>query len=117
MRGSRGGGTGGPDLPPPLKNHKNIGFRSSTGPDPQKNHEATKPAFHNGPLSARQRNAIKISFLWRADDGPLIVVFGSSHLNQTNVFSVGSHLAKLKKKKKKKKKNRQCWNPSGKTFC
>ena len=30
MRGSRGGGTGGPD---PLKNHKNIGFLSNTGPD------------------------------------------------------------------------------------
>ena len=31
MRGSRG--IGGLD-PPPLKNHKNIGFRSNTGPDP-----------------------------------------------------------------------------------
>ena len=30
-------GTGGPD--PPLKNHKNIGFLSNTGPDPLKNHE------------------------------------------------------------------------------
>ena len=30
MRGSRGG-TGGPD---PLKNHKNIGFLSNTGPNP-----------------------------------------------------------------------------------
>ena len=28
------GGTGGPD--PPLKNHKNIGFLSNTGPDPLK---------------------------------------------------------------------------------
>ena len=28
------GGTGGPD--PPLKNHKNIGFLSNTGPVPQK---------------------------------------------------------------------------------
>ena len=36
-----GGGTGGPD-PPPLKNHKNIGFLSNTGPDPLKNHKATK---------------------------------------------------------------------------
>ena len=31
----RGGGAEGPD-PPPLKNHKNIGFLSNTGPDPQK---------------------------------------------------------------------------------
>ena len=29
------GGTGGPD-PPSLKNHKNIGFLSNTGPDPLK---------------------------------------------------------------------------------
>ena len=50
------GGTGGPD-PPPLKNHKNIGFLSNTGPDPLKIHKATKPAFNVGPSSARQRNA------------------------------------------------------------
>ena len=42
-----GGGTGGPYL---LKNHKNIGFLSNTGPDPLKNHKATKPAFNVGPL-------------------------------------------------------------------
>ena len=29
----------------PLKNHKNIGFLSNTGPDPLKNHKATKPAL------------------------------------------------------------------------
>ena len=56
MGGSRGG-TGDPD-PPPLKNHKNIGFPSNTGPDTLKNHMATKPAFNIGPSSARQRNAI-----------------------------------------------------------
>ena len=45
MGGSRGGGgAGGPD--PTLKNHKNIGFLSNTGPDPLKNHKATKPAFN-----------------------------------------------------------------------
>ena len=43
---------------PPLKNHKNIGFFSKTGPDPLKNHKAAKPAFNVGPSSARQRNAI-----------------------------------------------------------
>ena len=51
------GGNRGPD-PPPLKNHKNIGFLSNTGPDPLKNYEATVPAFNVGPSSARQRNAI-----------------------------------------------------------
>ena len=37
---SRGGyrGSG-----PPLKNHKNIRFLSNVGPDPLKNHKATKP--------------------------------------------------------------------------
>ena len=54
------GGTGGPDPlpPPPMENHKNIGFLSNTGPDPLKNHKATKLAFNVGPSSARQRNAI-----------------------------------------------------------
>ena len=46
--------------PPPLKNHKNY--------------KATKPAFNVGPSSARQRNA----FRWRADDDPLIMIFGST---------------------------------------
>ena len=44
------GGTG--------KNHKNIVFLSNTGPDPLKNHKATKPAFNVGPSWAHQRNAI-----------------------------------------------------------
>ena len=52
-------GTGGPDRPT-LKNHKNIGFLSNTGPDPLKNHKAAKPAFNVGPSLA--------------NDGPLIVV-------------------------------------------
>ena len=42
----------------PLKNHKNIGFHSNTGPDPLKKHKDNKPAFNVGPSSARQRNAI-----------------------------------------------------------
>ena len=59
----------------PLKNHNNIGFPSNTGPDPLKNHKATKPAFNVGPSWALQRNAIQMAFCWRADDGPLIVIF------------------------------------------
>ena len=54
MHGSRGG-TGGPN--PPLKNVKNIGFLSNTGPEPLKIHKATESAFNVGPSSARQRNA------------------------------------------------------------
>ena len=33
----------------PLKNHKNIGFLSNTGPTIPKNHKAIEPAFHVGP--------------------------------------------------------------------
>ena len=61
---------------PDLKNHKNIGFSSNTGPGPLKHRKATKPAFNVGPSSARQRNVM--AFRWRADDVPLIVVLGSS---------------------------------------
>ena len=53
----RGGGTGDPD-PPPLKNYKNTGFHSNSGPDPLKNHKAAKPGFIVGPSSARQLNVI-----------------------------------------------------------
>ena len=60
MRGSRkfcqsGSNFGGPS--PPIIT-KNIGFLSSSGPDPRKNQKATKPEYNDGPQSARQRNAI-----------------------------------------------------------
>ena len=71
-------GLGGPH-PPLSNNHKNIGFLSNTGSDHMKNHKATKPAFNVGPSLARQRNAIEMVFRWRADDGPILVVFGSTH--------------------------------------
>ena len=80
MDGSRWG-IGGPGNP--LKNHTHIGFLSNTGPDPLKNHKATKPAFNVGPSSARQRNAIRMAFRWRADDGPIVAVFGSSRPTST----------------------------------
>ena len=53
MLGSRGGGGGGAGGPDPLKITKNIGFLSNTGPDPLKNHKATKPEFNVGSPSAR----------------------------------------------------------------
>ena len=43
-----GGGGGGTGCPDPLKNHKNIGFLSNTGPEPLKKSQATKPAFNVG---------------------------------------------------------------------
>ena len=69
MGGSRVGGQG---VRTPLKNHKNIVNLSNTGPDPLKNNKATKPALD------KENN-----------DGPFIVVFGSS-------------IPSTKKKKKKK---------------
>ena len=69
MGGSREG-TGGPD-PPPMKNHKTIGFLTNTGPVPLKTHNMLG---HVGPSSARQRNAIAMAFRWRTDDGPFISV-------------------------------------------
>ena len=82
-RGGGGGGGGGGVMgsgPPPPSPEKSqiIGFLGITGSDPQKNHKATKPAFNVGPSEARQRNAIRMAFLLRADDGQLKVVFGSS---------------------------------------
>ena len=66
----------------------NIGFSSNTGPDPLKNLKATKPAFNVGPSSAHQRSAIQwclaggpmmlMAFRLCADNGPLLVVLGSS---------------------------------------
>ena len=70
-------GTGGPD-PPPEKSQKYKGsllYLSGS----LANHKATKPAFNVGPSLARQRNAIKCR--WRADDDPLIVVFGWSNMD------------------------------------
>ena len=92
MRGSRGQGV---RPPPPWK---------ITDPDPLKNHKATKPAFNVGPSSARQRNAILMSFRWRADDGPLIVYLdppspyqleNNNKRKRKNVLKVGPPLTKL----------------------
>ena len=72
MRGSRGGGDGGRGFrpPPPPEKSQNIGFLSSTGKGPLKNHKASIQcwAIINGTPTKRQK--------WR-DDGPLMVVFGS----------------------------------------
>ena len=72
MGGSRGRDRG--SRPPfPLKNHKNIGFLSNTGPDPLKKLQSYKASIQCwviiGPPAKRQ-----MAFRWRAGDGPLIVV-------------------------------------------
>ena len=57
MVGPIGVGAGGPDPLPLLKKTQNIGFLSNTGPDPLKNHIATKPEFNVGLSMASQQNA------------------------------------------------------------
>ena len=43
-----------PHPPSPPERSQNKGFLSNTGPDPPKNHKATKPAFNVGPSSTCQ---------------------------------------------------------------
>ena len=66
------GGTGGPD-PPPLKNHKNIGFLSNTGQDPLKNHKATVPSQNS--MLGHHRHVSKTPFKWRFAGGPMMARF------------------------------------------
>ena len=101
QRGRGWGGVGGSGPPPPPEKSQKIGFLNNSGHDQLENHKATKSAFNVWQSSAHQRNAISMAFCWRADNGPLIVVIGSS-------FSPSA--------KKKKKKRCQSWTPSDKIF-
>ena len=74
MGGSRRGGQG---VWTPLKNHRNIGFSSNTGPDPLK--ITRLPSQHS--FSHHRHDSetpLKMAFRWRADVDPLMVVFCSS---------------------------------------
>ena len=75
MCGTRGG-TGGPD-PLPLKNHKNTGFSSNTGPDPLKNRSCEASILCWAFIGMPAKRHL-MAFRWRADDGPLKVGLGSS---------------------------------------
>ena len=57
-----------------MENHKVIGFLINTGPDIMDNYKVAKPVFNVGPPSTRQKNAIKMAFYWRADDGPFLKI-------------------------------------------
>ena len=61
-------GTGGPDLPPPLENYKNIGFLSNTGPDPLK---ITRLPIQYLMLGHHQ-HASETPFKWRFAGGPMM---------------------------------------------
>ena len=77
--------------PSPLTNHKNIGFLSNTL-------KITKlPSQHS--MLGHYRPTSQTVFKWRADDGPLLVLIGSSFHSskkqkQKNI-GVGPPLAKL----------------------
>ena len=64
-------------IEPSAQVSEKIGFRSNTGPDPLKNHKATKSVFNVGSSLARQRNA-----MWPAFSGIWI-------LPSTTVVKVG----------------------------
>ena len=93
-------GTGGPD--PPEKSHRNIGVSSNTGLDPLKN-PSYQASIQCWAIIGTPAKRHLMAFRWRADDGPLMVVLGSSLPSST-------------KKKQKKKKRCQSWIPSDKTF-
>ena len=66
--GGGGGGTGGPDTPP-LKNHKNIGFLSNTGTDPQKITKLPRKYI----MLSHHRHVSKTPFNWRFAGRPMMV--------------------------------------------
>ena len=72
QRGDRGSGP----TPPPLKNHKNIGFRSNTGPNPL---HITKLLSGHSMLGHHRDSSEPpfLAFCWLVDDGPFIAVFVS----------------------------------------
>ena len=87
--------------PPPLKNHKNIGFLSNTGSDPLKNcsYQASIQCWAIIGTPAKRH---LMAFHWWADDGLLIGIHGSSLSLSTkktqkhkNVVKVGPPLTKL----------------------
>ena len=83
-----------------MKNHKAIGFLSNTGPDPMKNHKATKPNSILGHL----RPTREMPFTWHFPGGPMMARFEwyldplSSHQlkkQQQKNFRAGPPLTKL----------------------
>ena len=85
-----------PPPPPPEKSQSYI-VLSNTGPDPRK---ITKlPSQHA--IFSHYRPTREMAFPWRADDGPLLVVFGSSLPSTKNKTKTLSELN---------------WTPSDKTF-
>ena len=95
IRGSRVGSRG--SWHTPLENKKKyIWFLSNTGPDPLK--ITNLPSQHSmlGHHRPANETPFKWRFHWRADDGPLIMVFESSLPSSTKkTVKIGPPLTKL----------------------
>ena len=76
LRGSKGVRT-------PLKNHKNIGFLSNTGPDPLKS-QSYQASIQCWIIIGTSAERHLMAFRWRANGDPLMVLFGSSLPSSTN---------------------------------
>ena len=88
---------GGQGFRTPPENHKNIGFSRNTGTDPLKNrsYQASIQCLAIISMPAKRHS---MAFRWRADDGLLIVVLGSSLPSSTrkkNNVKIGPPLTKL----------------------
>ena len=91
MGRSRGGGRG---SGPTLKNHKNIGFPSNTGPYPPEKSQSYKASIQCRAIIGLPA---LMAFCWRANDGRFTVVFGSSIPSSTKkkVIKFGPPLTKI----------------------
>ena len=92
VRIQRGGGDRGSG--PTLKNHKNIGFSSHTGPDPLNIH-SYQDSIQCWTIVGTPAKRHLMAFCWWAEDGQLKVVLGSSlHSSnkKKNIVKVGPPL-------------------------
>ena len=84
-----GGGAGGLD-PPPLKNHKNIGFLGNTGTEPW---TITKLQGQHS-MSGHYRPASETPFKWRSAGGPMMTrlkwYLNASSPHKKNIVRVSS---------------------------
>ena len=79
--GGGGSGAGGLD-PPPLKNHKNIGFSSNIGLDPLKitklPSQHTMLGHHRHASETPNGVSVFLAFRWQTDDGHTYHVNGNT---------------------------------------
>ena len=103
---------GGQGVRTPLKNHKNKGFHNMLVRIYWK--ITRLPSQHSmlGHHRLDSEMPFHMTFRWRGDGGPLLVVFGYSSSSSTK----NNNDKKKKKKKNPKKQRCQSWTPSDKTF-